>query len=138
VLIEESFEHPHSDGVRITSRVDLVARGADGLEIIDWKTGNADTNSLSENRQLQTYYWLFRRVRPDEPVTRVRLASLRAAKPNSAIADDGYDALTNEFIDAMVDRVRNEVFDPQPGKQCDRCEFRALCPAHQRGQEAPW
>jgi len=138
VLVEELLEHPHSGDITIASRVDLIARNAKGVEIIDWKTGSSRGISVSGDRQLQTYHWLMRRCHPEHHVTKVRLAFATTPKIPSVLATEDYERTAATFIDDMVDRVRTESFDPQPGPDCDLCDFRPICPADQRGQEAPW
>lgn len=139
VLIEADLAQPHSDGVTIRSRLDLVARNPDGVEIIDWKTGSASGISVKGSRQLQTYHWLLRRSRPEEPVTKIRLGFVGTPRKlvTNQVSED-FDLETTAFVDEMVDRVRTETFEPQPGASCEYCDYRPLCSADQRGQEAPW
>lgn len=139
VLIEADLAHPHSDGVTVRSRLDLVARNADGVEIIDWKTGSASGISVSGSRQLQTYHWLLRRSHPEEPVTKIRLGFVGTPrKLVTSRVSEHFDLVTAGFVDEMVDRVRTETFEPRPSASCEHCDYRSLCSADQRGQEAPW
>lgn len=140
VLIETDLEHPYSDDVLVRSRVDLVARNDTGLEILDWKTGSKSGQSVRGSRQLQTYYWLLRRLRPGETISKIRLGfvATESSRPTTQLVGEDYDVESAAFVDAMVDLVTAEAFEPTPGPHCERCDFRSMCPADGRGQESPW
>jgi putative RecB family exonuclease len=129
VAIEEYLQSS-LDGIPVhgyVDRIDLTPSG--GLEVVDYKT-NRDL-SLQEARdsdQLAMYQVLVERNYA-LPVERLTLYHLRTLTPHRT-PPRGAPAIAqlSQKVGDVADGIRGERFDPTPGRQCDRCDFRALCP----------
>jgi RecB family exonuclease len=126
------------DGIPIHGYIDRIdATPTGGLEIIDYKT----TRELSQedargSDQLGMYQVLVERnyARPVETLTLFHLRSLTPLSvPPKPAAELGelYDR-----VGTARDGIRSQSYDPSPGRQCGRCEFRAMCPEFREVPEA--
>ncbi|HZY70807.1 MAG TPA: PD-(D/E)XK nuclease family protein [Thermoplasmata archaeon] len=118
------------DGIPVhgyIDRIDRTARG--GLEILDYKTSREiSMGDVEESDQLALYQVLVEHNYPD-PVERLTLYHLRSQKPITSAprASTALDEL-HERVTLVRDGIRSEVYEPTPGRQCNRCEFRPICP----------
>lgn len=111
--------------VRI-DRIDDLGNGA--VEIIDYKTGKPkDESFASESLQLSIYALACRDVLKLEP----RQLSFYYINPNTKIttarSEEDYKK-TKETIIETGTKIHAEEFDPTPGRLCDWCDYRLLCP----------
>jgi RecB family exonuclease len=118
------------DGIPIHGYIDRIdATPAGGLEIIDYKT----TRELSHDDargsdQLGMYQVLVERnfPRPVESLTLFHLRSLTPLtvppKPTAELSE------LYDRVGTARDGIRSNAFEPTPGRQCSRCDFRAMCP----------
>jgi putative RecB family exonuclease len=129
VAVEQHLE-ARWDGIAIhgyVDRIDLTPNG--GLEVLDYKTSRG--LSIMDARgsdQLSLYQVLVERnyARPVESLTIYDLRG-RTAHRVPARATDALEPL-RERVGDVADGIRAESFEPTPGRYCERCEFRALCP----------
>ena len=118
------------DGVPIHGYIERIDRTAGGgLEILDYKTSrelSADDARVSD--QLALYQVLVQHnfVEPVEALTLYHLRSLTPFR--SQPRDPSALERLFERVGNASDGIRSEAFDPQPGRQCGRCEFRSRCP----------
>ncbi|MCI4353123.1 MAG: PD-(D/E)XK nuclease family protein [Thermoplasmata archaeon] len=129
VAVEEYLQSS-LDGIPVhgyVDRIDLTSSG--GLEVVDYKT-NRDL-SIQEARdsdQLAMYQVLVEHNYA-LPVERLTLYHLRTLTPHRTPARSApVIAELSQKVGDVADGIRNERFDPTPGRQCERCDFRALCP----------
>ncbi len=129
VSVEEHLEAKWN-GVAVHGYIDRIDRTpTDGLEILDYKTSRELTQTEAvESDQLSVYQVLVQENYP-EPVERLTLYHLRSRTPRSVPRRDAVvlDGVHERFTRAG-DGIRSESFEPTPGRQCSRCEFRSLCP----------
>jgi RecB family exonuclease len=129
VAVEQHLE-ARWDGIPIhgyVDRIDLTDSG--GLDVLDYKTsrGLSAVDAISSD-QLSLYQVLVERnyARPVETLTiydlRGRIAHRVPARPEGALFP------LRERLGDVADGIRAESFEPTPGRYCQRCEFRALCP----------
>ncbi len=129
VAIEEHLQ-ASLDGIPVhgyIDRIDLTPSGA--LEVLDYKTSREmSAKDAFSSDQLAMYQVLVEKnyALPVERLTLYHLRSLTpyASKPRDARAIGQF----SEKVSAVADGVREERFEPTPGRVCERCEFRALCP----------
>ncbi|MGI8475615.1 MAG: ATP-dependent DNA helicase [Thermomicrobiales bacterium] len=139
--IETSFR-AEFDAHRLHGRVDLVLGDIDGgVEIIDFKTGGRSGLKPAESLQLFLYDHAWRQSHPGSP-PRVAFYGLRHDKDkgfatgeawheNQALGishDDESGAAMRARVDGLIGGVLANEFSPTPGKCCDRCSCRWLCP----------
>jgi len=129
VSVEEHLEAKWN-GVAVHGYIDRIDRTpTGGLEILDYKTSRELTQADAvESDQLSLYQVLVEQNYP-EPVERLTLYHLRSRTPRSvprrepAVLEGVHERFTR-----AGDGIRSESFQPTPGRQCSRCEFKSLCP----------
>jgi putative RecB family exonuclease len=129
VSVEEHLEAKWN-GVAVHGYIDRIDRTPNGgLEILDYKTSRELSQAdAEESDQLSVYQVLVEQNYP-EPVEQLTLYHLRTRTPRSVPRRDAgvLDAVHDRFARAG-DGIRSESYEPTPGRQCSRCEFKALCP----------
>ena len=129
VAVEEHLEAKW-DGVAVHGYIDRIDRTPNGgLEILDYKTSRELSQADAvESDQLSVYQVLVEQNYP-EPVEQLTLYHLRSLTARSVPRRDTVvlDAVHDRFTKAG-DGIRAESYEPTPGRQCSRCEFKALCP----------
>lgn len=118
------------DGIPIHGYLDRIDRTpSGGLEILDYKTSRemSAAEALGSD-QLALYQVLVERNFP-EPVESLTLYHLRSLKPyrTPPRRRETLDAL-HERVGTVRDGIRTQAFEPKPGRQCGRCEFKDRCP----------
>ena len=100
-----------------------------GLEVLDYKTSrDLSIQEARDSDQLAMYQVLVE-SNYALPVERLTLYHLRSLTPHRTPAR-GAPAIAqlSQKVGDVADGIRNQRFDPTPGRQCERCDFRALCP----------
>lgn len=118
------------DGIPIHGYLDRIDRTTSGgLEILDYKTSRemSAAEALGSD-QLALYQVLVEKNFP-EPVESLTLFHLRSLKPyrTPPRPRPALDAL-HERVGTVRDGIRSQAFEPTPGRQCGRCEFKDRCP----------
>jgi putative RecB family exonuclease len=123
------------DRIVIRGILDRIDRCEDGgLVITDYKTGSAppEAYALPAFFALKIYALLIRR-RLGETPTEIRLLYLNGPTMYRIPVDDGQlDAMERQLraLWAAIDRaIERDNFPPRPGRLCDWCSFRQVCPA---------
>jgi putative RecB family exonuclease len=129
VAVEEYLQSS-LDGIPVhgyIDRIDLTPSG--GLEVLDYKTSrDLSLQEARDSDQLAMYQVLVEN-NYGLPVERLTLYHLRSLTPHRTPAR-GAPAIAQlaQKVGDVADGIRSERFDPTPGRQCERCDFRALCP----------
>ena len=129
ISVEEHLE-TRWDGIPVhgyIDRIDRTPRG--GLEIVDYKTSrDLSGEDARDSDQLSLYQVLVERNYA-EPVEGLTLYHLRSQTPLRVEPRARPTLqLLHERMGEVVDGIRADVFDPTPGRQCARCDFRSICP----------
>lgn len=129
-------------GVRLSGRIDRLDVGASGAQVVDYKSGSAESNArkLSKDRllevefQLPLYVAALKALMPELEGRFVDAAyiSLRSGDRSKTLTE----ALTEPFDEAVtrlgetarqaVDSMKAGRLPPAP-KSCDFCELRPVC-----------
>lgn len=129
ISVEEHLE-TRWDGIPIHGYIDRIDRNASGgLEVVDYKTTRElSSDDARDSDQLSLYQVLVERNYP-EPVEGLTLYHLRSQTP-IRVPPRGRGALAtlHDRMGTVVDGIRAEAFEPTPGRQCTRCDFRPICP----------
>ena len=129
VAVEEHLEATW-EGLPVHGYVDRIDQTPDGgLEVVDYKTTrelSADDAASSE--QLSVYQVLVEK-NYRAPVERLTLLHLRSLTPLRA-APRGARTLESlhQRMGEVADGIREEAYEPTPGRHCLRCDFRGICP----------
>jgi len=129
IAVEEHLEASW-DGIPIHGYLDRIDRTpGGGLEIVDYKTTrDLSAEDARSSDQLSLYQVLVEN-NYTEPVERLTLYHLRSWTP---LASERRDRATLDPLHArlgsVADGIRAESYEPTPGRQCARCDFRPICP----------
>ncbi len=116
--------------VRIHGGIDRIDRTPDGgVEVIDYKTGRMSSQKdVSENLQLTIYALACRDALALGTPERVTLYFTETAQRMSTTrTDDQLDAARVAILERAA-RIRSGDFTATPGKACQWCDYRAMCP----------
>jgi putative RecB family exonuclease len=129
VSVEEHLE-ARWEGIPIHGYIDRIDRTASGgLEVVDYKTSRElSGDDARDSDQLSLYQVLVERNYA-EPVEGLTLYHLRSQTPIRVPARPPatLDAL-HVRLGTVLDGIQAEAYDPTPGRQCSRCDFRSICP----------
>jgi len=129
VAIEAHLE-TRWDGIPVHGYLDRIDRTpTGGLEIVDYKTSRDLSHEDALHSDQLTFYQVLVERNFTAPVEGLTLYHLRSLTP-LRVPPRGKP--TVERLHARVgqvsDGIRSQSFDPSPGRQCGRCEFKSLCP----------
>lgn len=129
IAVEQHLEAKW-DGIPIHGYIDRIDRTVSGgLEVVDYKTSRElSHDDARESDQLSLYQVLVESNYP-APVERLTLYHLRSLTALRTPARDrtSLDPL-HVRLGTVADGIREQAFDPTPGRHCSRCDFRAICP----------
>ncbi len=116
--------------VCVKGRIDRIDAINGGLEIIDYKTGEAKDEKLSwdDRRQLVLYAMAVEQCFPQSVVVKklsyyyLESGTTVSFEPN----EDDKDRLTNDILDFMT-KIQSSDFLPTPGFHCTWCDFNTIC-----------
>jgi putative RecB family exonuclease len=129
IAVEQHLE-ARWDGIPIHGYIDRIDRTATGgLEVVDYKTSRELSHEdARDSDQLSLYQVLVESNYP-APVERLTLYHLRSLTALRTPARDrsSLDPL-HVRLGSVADGIREQAFDPTPGRHCSRCDFRSICP----------
>ncbi len=129
VAVEEHLE-ARWDGIPIHGYIDRIDRTeSGGLDVVDYKTSRELSGDDAKASDQLSIYQVLVQTNYAEPVERLTLYHLRSLTPHRT-APRTVDALDrlHDRLGSVSDGIRAQAFDPTPGRQCARCDFRARCP----------
>jgi DNA helicase-2/ATP-dependent DNA helicase PcrA len=137
---ERRFELPLANRIVLTGRMDQVNRvGAPGeklVEIVDYKTGRPKTEAHAKKDLQLSVYALAAREVYDEKVARLVFYNMQNNETIFATRDAKQLGRAEEDIQEVAAEIRAGHFPAKVGYACKACEFRLICPAHDRGAKA--
>ncbi len=132
---EEKFELILEPGdgsapVVITGQIDRIDRlPSGGIEVIDYKTGRVSSQKgVDESLQLSIYALACRDALGLGTPERVTLYFTESALRLSTTRTDEHLDIARDEILARVRLMRAGEFPAMPGKPCEWCDYRAMCP----------
>ncbi|MGB6197915.1 MAG: ATP-dependent DNA helicase [Candidatus Acidiferrales bacterium] len=137
---ERRFELPLANRIVLTGRMDQVNRaGAPGeklVEIVDYKTGRPKTDAHAKKDLQLSVYALAAREVFGEQVARLVFYNVQNNQSVAATRDAKQLARAEEDMQEVAAEIRAGNFPTKIGFSCKACEFRLICPAHDRGAKA--
>lgn len=116
--------------VCVKGRIDRIDTFEDGVEIIDYKTGEAKDEKLSwdDRRQLVLYAMAVEQCFP-QPI-KVKKLTYYYLESGTSVSfepdEDDKDRLANDILDFMA-KIQQSDFSPTPGYHCRWCDFKDIC-----------
>lgn len=137
VAVEEHLE-TRWDGIPVHGYVDRIDRTpGGGLEVVDYKTSRELSAEDAQSSDQLSVYQVLVEQNYRAPVERLTLLHLRSLTPLRTPAR-GPRVLEplHQRMGEVADGIREEAFEPTPGPQCSRCDFRSICPEFRPMPEA--
>ncbi len=129
VGVEEHLE-TRWDGIPIHGYIDRIDRTpSGGLEVVDYKTSRELSHDDAKESDQLAIYQVLVEANYREPVERLTLVHLRSLTPLET-PPRGRRALEplHTRMGEVADGIREQAFEPTPGRHCSRCDFRNICP----------
>ena len=129
VAVEEHLE-ARWDGIPIHGYIDRIDRTpAGGLEVVDYKTSRDLSNEDARDSDQLSLYQVLVESNYSEPVEKLTLYHLRSLTPlRTAPRERGALLTLHDRLGTVTDGIRSDAFEPNPGRQCSRCDFQSRCP----------
>ena len=129
IAVEEHLE-ARWDGIPIHGYIDRIDRApGGGLEILDYKTSRELSAADAQESDQLSLYQVLVEGNYTEPVEGLTLYHLRSLTPHRVPPRDRASLTTlYDRMGTVSDGIRAEAYEPTPGRQCSRCDFRSICP----------
>ncbi|HTT16585.1 MAG TPA: PD-(D/E)XK nuclease family protein [Thermoplasmata archaeon] len=118
------------DGLPVHGYIDRIDRTKDGgLEVLDYKTSRELSEGDAATSDQLSLYQVLVEHNFRAPVERLTLLHLRSLTPLRT-PPRGSRTLEplHQRMGEVADGIREEAFEPTPGRHCGRCDFRSICP----------
>jgi putative RecB family exonuclease len=129
VAVEEHLE-TRWDGIPIHGYIDRIDRTpTGGLEILDYKTSRELSRDDAQVSDQLSLYQVLVEGNYSAPVERLTLFHLRSLTPLRT-PRRGREELgpLHGRLGEVADGIREQAFEPTPGRHCARCDFQSICP----------
>jgi putative RecB family exonuclease len=129
VAVEEHLE-ARWEGLTIHGYIDRIDRTpAGGLEVVDYKTSRELSEEDAASSDQLSVYQVLVEHNYRAPVERLSLLHLRSLT-SLRTPPRGPRSLEplHQRMGEVADGIREEAFEPTPGRHCSRCDFRGICP----------
>jgi len=135
---EKTFSLPLANDVVLTGRLDQVNRLPGGsYEILDYKTGTPHDEKHAKKSLQLSYYALAARDALELGGPRMALHYLKNDTVVYSTRDDKDIAEAESVLQEVAAGIRAANFPAKPGFNCRFCDYRLICPAHERGPAVP-
>ena len=135
IALELPFSFNLKNGVKVSGKIDRVDRRGDGIEIIDYKTGQDSPKAKTAHElQLAIYALAATKVKDElfnrkpENITLTLHFLEGNTKKQMSFSQEDLDKFENELID-KIKEIENSDFKCSGNVLCVNCEFKILCSA---------
>lgn len=127
VMLEDYYDMDLTEDIRVIGRIDRVDRDAEGLHVIDYKTGQFNEDDISD-LQLIIYAMI---VSANQSVAVYKASYLFLATNqwySIDIASEMFNDVSQELIERVETIKHDKTFVPQLNQYCKHCDFIEICP----------
>jgi DNA helicase II / ATP-dependent DNA helicase PcrA len=127
IVVEKGFRLKISDLVLI-GRIDRIDQLAEGVELIDYKTGNlSNQKKVNKDEQLTLYAMAAETLLGEIPES-LSFYYLDAGQKISTTRTKEQIVKMKEELEAVIEKVRQGKFEQTPGFICRYCPYNLICP----------
>lgn len=127
LMLENYYDTDLTEDIKVLGRIDRVDHDADGLHVIDYKTGQFDAATVSD-QQLAIYAMIIR-ANQTIPVYKASYLYLATNQWYSLdISDDLFAPITEELIEQVKQIQADRQYTPRLSERCKHCDFITICP----------
>jgi RecB family exonuclease len=124
-MLEHSFTRS-IDGTKVIGRIDRVDEDDDGYVVVDYKTGRPKTQDRADESLQLSVYGLA--MGAQKPVKRLVFQNLQDNSTVVTLRSAEQLRETESTIVAVAAGIAAGEFEATPGKHCDWCGYRTVCP----------
>ncbi len=132
VLHTEEWFDIEVAGVRLAGRVDRIDREADGVAVIDYKTGKARSQEDADESLQLSIYAMAAQQKWGYRVAQLVFHNLQGNVAVVSRRDDFQLERAKERVRTVADGIASGNFGAKTGFHCSFCAFRGLCPAREK------
>jgi len=139
-LVEQelNFRLPLANDVVLAGRIDQISQlPGGGSEIVDYKTGTPRDEKYAKKSLQLSYYALAARDALELDRPRMAFHYLKNDTVVFSARDDKDIAEAEATLQEVASEIRAGQFPATPGFACRFCDYRLICPAHERGPSSP-
>ena len=127
LLLENYYDMDLTDDIKVIGRIDRVDQDAEGLHVIDYKTGKFDENEVSDTQLIM--YAMITHANQQVPVYKASYLYLATNQWYSIdISEDLYEPISEELIDQVEKIKADQKMTPRISSRCKHCDFIDICP----------
>ncbi|MGA9528038.1 MAG: ATP-dependent DNA helicase [Terriglobales bacterium] len=128
---EQKFDLPIA-GTKLTGRVDRMDQMAEGVAIVDYKTGRPKTQEEADKSLQLSLYALAAKEAWGLRVARLIFHNLEDNSVVETTRDEADLQAAKIKVRAAAENIAKGEFPAKPGYQCSFCPYRNLCPATEK------
>src|SRR5579872_1933711 len=132
VLHTEEWFDVEVAGVRLAGRIDRIDREADGVAVIDYKTGKARSQEDADESLQLSIYAMAAKQKWGYRVAQLVFHNLQENVTVVSRRDDFQLERAKERVRTVADGIASGNFGAKTGFHCSFCAFRGLCPAREK------
>jgi len=127
LMLEDYYDIDISENLKVLGRIDRVDEDAEGLHVIDYKTGKIDEDAEA-NLQLIIYAMIMA-GNTKQPVYKASYLYLQNNVMQSIdIHEEDYDQAVKKIKEQVAKIQQEKEFAPKINKNCKSCDYLEICP----------
>ncbi|MFC1756222.1 ATP-dependent helicase [Patescibacteria group bacterium] len=115
-------------GVRFYGRIDRIDPDNDGVEIIDYKTGNTKTQKDVDKDSQVAYYAIGTKEALGMDAKKLTYYYLESGERISTTRTEEQLKKTKKEAEGLIENIKKGEFNAKPGMHCSWCDYKNICP----------